>query len=71
LKNEELSFAKLPDWLWDIPHLLAKGHRDYLSSSGSSGRVVNLITNFHLVARLKFCGAISPFHPYTFKVRLN
>jgi hypothetical protein len=56
---------------------LAVGHTTRLSrraqrvfsSPGSSGRVVTLIINFHLVARLKFCGA--PFHPYTFKVRLS
>jgi hypothetical protein len=69
LINEELSFAKLPDLLWDIPHLLAEGHREFLSSPGSSGRVVTLMINFHLVARLKLCGA--PFHPYTFKMRLS
>ena len=68
LKSEELSFAKLSDWLWDIPHLLAKGHRQFLSSPVSSGCVVSLTINFHLMTRLRSYEAISPFLPHTFKV---
>jgi hypothetical protein len=70
LKNEELSFAKLSDWLWDIPHLLAKGHGFFPLLGQAAALSVWPLTSI-CWPDYKFMELYVHSPPHTFKVWLH